>query len=97
MKVRFALRARADLQEIKAYVIQENPAAADRVRRAILAAVSLLSRRPEIGIRNVDAPDTRSKLVTAYPYRVHYRVRGGVLEILHIRHTARRPWPGQGA
>jgi plasmid stabilization system protein ParE len=31
-------------------------------------------------------------LVLRYPYKIFYRLRGDAVEILHIRHTARRPW-----
>jgi plasmid stabilization system protein ParE len=27
-----------------------------------------------------------------YPYKVFYRALGDRIRILHIRHTARRPW-----
>ena len=96
MKVRFSRQATSDLKEIRAYHEQEGPATALRVRRAVLIAVELLRLRPAIGIRTVGSSDLRSKLIIGYPYRIHYRVRDGALEILHIRHTARRPWQGMG-
>jgi plasmid stabilization system protein ParE len=34
------------------------------------------------------------KLLTHYPYKIFYRVRGGAVEIVHIRHAVRRPWKG---
>jgi plasmid stabilization system protein ParE len=27
-----------------------------------------------------------------YPFKVFYRIAGDTVRILHIRHTARRPW-----
>jgi plasmid stabilization system protein ParE len=30
--------------------------------------------------------------VSRYPYKIFCRLRGDAVEILHIRHTARRPW-----
>jgi plasmid stabilization system protein ParE len=65
-----------------------------RVRDAILASINLLQIRPAIGIHIVGELGLRSKLVVGYPYRIHFRIRDGALEILHIRHTARRPWQG---
>ena len=94
MKVRFSRQANADLREIRAYHEQGGRAAAMRVRDAILSAIERLRLRPAIGIRNADAPAIRSKLLVGYPYRIHYRVRDGALEVLHIRHTERRPWHG---
>ena len=93
MKVRVTPRAGRDLQNIRDFYHRENPSAATRVAQEILSAIALLRRRPDIGIRSIRKPDIRSKLVTGLPYRIHYRVRGGVLEIVHIRHTAKRPWP----
>jgi plasmid stabilization system protein ParE len=29
-----------------------------------------------------------------YPYKIFYRLRDDAVEILHIRHTARRAWAG---
>ena len=29
-----------------------------------------------------------------YPFKVFYRVVGDTVRIVHIRHTARRPWTG---
>ena len=96
MKVRFSRQASSDLTEIKAYHEQEGRAATLHVRGAILAAVEILRRRPAIGIRTAMSADLRSKLVVGYPYRIHYRVRDGALEIFHVRHTARQPWRGVG-
>jgi hypothetical protein len=31
-----------------------------------------------------------------YPYIVYYRTIGDEIVIVHIRHTARRPWEGEG-
>ena len=28
------------------------------------------------------------------PYKIFYRVREDIVEVIHIRHTARRPWRG---
>ena len=95
MKVRFTRRASADLREIRAYHEQESSAVALRVRQAIISAINLVRLRPAIGIRNIRATEIRSKLVTGFPYRIHYRVRSGALEILHIRHTARQGWPAK--
>jgi len=40
-------------------------------------------------------PNVRAVLVLRYPYKIFYRVRRDVIEILYIRHTARRPWAGE--
>jgi plasmid stabilization system protein ParE len=91
MTLRFTPRARDDLREITDYIARENPAAADRVVRAIFNAIALIAKRPHLGIRNARAPELRSRLVGRYPYRIHYFVEDADIWIIHIRHSARRP------
>jgi len=95
MKVRFSRRAFRDLTEIADYIAVENPAAAARTGAAIQKAIDLLSRHPYVGVRNARAAEMRSWLVTPFPCRVHYRVRDDIVWIVHVRHTARRDWPGR--
>ena len=92
MTLRFTPRARNDLRDILEYIAKENPAAADRVRRAFLDAAKLVATRPHLGIRNAKNPELRSRLVARYPYRIHYRVEDADVWIIHIRHSARRAW-----
>jgi toxin ParE1/3/4 len=92
MTLRFTPRARYDLLEILEYIANENPAAADRVRRAIFDTAALIAARPHLGIRNAKAPELRSWLVTRHPYRIHYFVERASVWIVHIRHSARLPW-----
>jgi toxin ParE1/3/4 len=73
------------------YIARENPMVADRVGRAIFDAATLIARRPYLGIRNAKDPKFRSRLVTRYPYRIHYFVEDADVWIVHIRHSARRP------
>jgi toxin ParE1/3/4 len=91
MTLRFTPRARDDLREIMDYIAKENPAAADRVGRAIFDTTALIAARPYLGIRNARAPELRSRLVTRHPYRIHYFVEDADVWIVHIRHSARRP------
>jgi plasmid stabilization system protein ParE len=93
MRVRITRTARRDLRNIRAFYLESSPRTADRVRREILAAINLLAARPGIGLpHGQDSPALRSKLVLNYPFRIHYRVGDNAIEILHIRHTARRDW-----
>ncbi|MBX9778657.1 MAG: type II toxin-antitoxin system RelE/ParE family toxin [Xanthobacteraceae bacterium] len=36
--------------------------------------------------------DIRAAVVRRYPYRIFYTITTDAIEILHIRHTSRRPW-----
>ena len=91
MTVRFTPRARDDLREILEYIAKKNLTGAERVGRAILDTTALIAARPHLGIRNAKAPELRSRLVTRYPYRIHYFVENTDVWIVHIRHSARRP------
>jgi toxin ParE1/3/4 len=91
MTLRFTPRAGEDLRKIMEYIARENPEAADRVGRAILDTAALVAARPHLGIRNARAAQLRSRLVSRYPYRIHYFVQGADVWIVHIRHSARRP------
>ena len=93
MKVGVSRRALNDLAEIADYIAAEDRGAATRVRKAIEDAIDRIARYPYLGMQNARAADLRSVLVVPYPYRLHYRVRGETVWIVHIRHTARRPWP----
>ena len=91
MTLRFTPRARNDLRKIMDFIAKEDPGAAARVGQAIFNTTALIAERPYLGIRNARAPDLRSRLVTRYPYRVHYRVEDTDVWVVHIRHSARRP------
>jgi toxin ParE1/3/4 len=67
MRIRYTRRTRSDIAEILAYIVEDNPKAAQRVRRAILASIELIAARPFIGIKNARAPELRSRLVSRYP------------------------------
>jgi toxin ParE1/3/4 len=92
MTTRFTPRARNDLRDILEYVAKESPASADRLRLAFVDAAKLVAMRPHLGLRNASVPELRSRLVARYPYRIHYRVENTDVWIIHIRHSARRPW-----
>ena len=91
MTLRFTPRARDDLREIIDYIAKDNQAGADKARQAISDARALIAARPHLGISNAKAPELRSRLVTRYPYRIHYFVENADVWIVHIRHSARRP------
>ena len=93
MKVEFSRRAERDLENILNFVAGENPEAAKRLSRAIFHTIDVAVTRPYIGIRNARSRELRSRLVVGYPYRVHYLIREQGIFVVHIRHTARRPWP----
>lgn len=96
MSVIYSPRAIRDLEKIADYyraVADRKIAAAisDRIENVI----NRIARQPQSAPPLAARPAIRVVLVLSYPYKIFYRIRGDVIEILHIRHTARRPWAGE--
>lgn len=88
VQVVWTQRAVADLQAIRAYIEQFSPLAAQRIALRLLNAGNALDEQPSRG-RPVSAG--RRELATIAPYLIRYRVKGETVEILAIRHGARKP------
>ena len=91
MKVRYRERALADLDEISGYLTQRSPSVAYNVLTAIHAAVADIAEHPQSARRTSD-PSVRVKVVARYRYQIFYSIEADSVEILHVRHGARRPW-----
>ena len=83
--------ARADLLAIVDYLLHHNPAAAVEIEQRVQEAVAQLTAYPGLG-RPGRVTGTRERVIADTPYIVVYRVRGHMLDILRVRHGARR-WP----
>ena len=91
MKIRWLRLALLDLEDVEAWVAQENPAAADVTIRKIVRSVSILETQPGAG-RSGRVPGTRELIVPGTPYLIPYRVQEGIVQILRVYHAARK-WP----
>ena len=91
MRVRYTPRAFAERERIFAYLVARNPDAARNVVGLITQRILELADNPYKG-RRTDRGGIFTIWVTPYPYRIYYRVDGEDVVIIHIRHTARRPW-----
>ena len=94
MKLRFAPRAVRDLADIGDYIRTRNPAAAPRVREAILETLRMLCRFPMAG-RAQRVEGVRKIVTRRYAYIVYYRVDEIAQEIVvaAIQHPSRaRPY-----
>jgi toxin ParE1/3/4 len=94
MRIRYTPRARGDIDRIYRYLERRNSSGARNVLRAIYAGVQFVAERPKASEQTND-PDVHVKLVRRYQYKIFYRLAGATIEILHIRHTSRRPWKGE--
>ena len=93
MRIVYSPRAIRDLDTIAAYYrTVADSKIASAIAERIEYVVNRLGRHPHSAPRVVSRTDVRVALVLRYPYKIFYRVRADVVEILHIRHTARRPW-----
>ncbi len=91
MKVRHTLRAQADLDLIFTYLDERAPMAARAVKALLERRIASLADFP-LAAPRTDEPGVRELTILRYPYKVYYEVADEEVWILHIRHTARRPW-----
>jgi toxin ParE1/3/4 len=77
-----------DLDEAHRYIAKDNPAAANRIRNAIIAAVERLKDNANSG-RPGRVDETRELVVPRTPYIVAYAVLHNQLMILSVLHGAR--------
>ena len=88
MRLVFAEPAERDLKDIIEYIAQDNPAAAEKVYRGIIASAERLTCFSEIG-RVGRLPDTRELTVASLPYLIVYQVAAETVTILAVFHSAR--------
>ena len=95
MKVRYSPQATRDLASIHEYLAERSPKGAANVMAAIYASVEFIKQYPR-GAERTNIVGIFGKVVSKYHFKVYYRIAdsGGVVEIVHIRHTSRRPWKG---
>ena len=88
MRLVFAEPAARDLDDILDYIALDDPRAAEKVYRAIVAAAGRLSDYPNIGHAG-RLPDTRELSVTSLPYIIVYEVGRDAVTILAVFDAAR--------
>ncbi|MGH8246564.1 MAG: type II toxin-antitoxin system RelE/ParE family toxin [Gammaproteobacteria bacterium] len=81
--------ALCDLERIDRYLRRRNPAAAKKLGEGLLLRAQILKIHPEIG--RVYDPDLPHRVLLHRRYKIFYRVLHDqrIVEIAHIRHTAR--------
>jgi toxin ParE1/3/4 len=91
MRVRYRERALADLEDIFRYLDERSPTGARKVIEAIHGAIMSAAEHP-LSARETSDPAIRVKIVGRFHYKIFYTVGAEEIEILHVRHGARRPW-----
>ncbi|MGE5271835.1 MAG: type II toxin-antitoxin system RelE/ParE family toxin [Thiohalocapsa sp.] len=93
MRVDYSANAVSDLRGIADYYARaENSATGERVAARIREVIARIARMPQSGRPVVARRGVRVVSLLHYPYNIFYAVGGDSVRILHIRHTARRPW-----
>ncbi|MGH6769943.1 MAG: type II toxin-antitoxin system RelE/ParE family toxin [Xanthobacteraceae bacterium] len=94
MRVRYGPRAIRDLEAIYEYLVERSPRGAANVMAAVYAAIEFAQRNPDAAPMIARVAGMRGILVHRYRFKVFYRVveAEDVIEIVHVRHTSRRPW-----
>lgn len=85
-KIVWTEEAISHLEAILAYVSAFNPGAASRLGERLIAVADGLA---EFSERGRDAGEGRREMTSVWPYILRYRVEGGTVIILRIRHGAR--------
>lgn len=88
MKLRYARRARTDIDGIYENISQHDRRAAGAVVRRIRAVSQLLVKYPGLG-RPTDMAGVRVFPIVPFPYLIYYRVAADALEVIHVRHGRR--------
>ncbi|MGH8117136.1 MAG: type II toxin-antitoxin system RelE/ParE family toxin [Rhodanobacteraceae bacterium] len=88
MRGAFTAAAKRDLNAIIEYIALDNPAAAEKVFRAIVAVTPHLADFPEMGHAG-RLPGTRELAVAGLPCLIVYQVTRNAVTIIAVFHGAR--------
>lgn len=92
MKIVYSRQALADLKLIaEYYAFKASPTIAGSIGRRIEQVIGRIAAAPLSGTRLSQRSNIRTTIVVRYPFRIFYRVGDMRIDILHIRHTSRRP------
>ncbi len=90
MTLRWMPIAARDLERISVYLSENAPYAERRVIRELYAGIKSLETMPERG-RPAKPEGTRQLVFVDLHYVVTYRILNARVEIVRIRHSARKP------
>jgi plasmid stabilization system protein ParE len=105
-EVRIAARAQTDIEEATAWLVRQSPSAASRWYETLLTSIQTLESNPERCPTAHEAEDLAIDLRQLLfgkrrgVYRILFVIQGNVVNVLHVRHSARdwlRPEDVEGA
>jgi len=87
----WAPTARLDLQDLAAYIAEDNPTAARRFVRSVFQIVERLTDFPESGRIVPEFSDSQVRELLRRPCRIVYRIKPEeqIIEIVRVWHAAR--------
>jgi plasmid stabilization system protein ParE len=95
MKAVYTDAALQDIDDITVWLTAHYPGLGAAVERRLRLVVAHITRWPDSMRPSAHRPGVRVATLGRYPYKIFYRVRGDVVEILHIHHASRAPWDEQ--
>ena len=92
MRVQYRARSLADIDDIFSYLEKRSPSGALNVLQAIFAGAQSIAENP-YAWQATDDPEIRVKVLSRFSYKIFYTILDhDTVEIMHVRHTSRRPW-----
>lgn len=88
MQIRWEADAISDLIELRKYIEQENPEAANRVASKIVQSVDTLVDHPLLG-KAGRIHKTRELVISSTPYTLIYLAESELITILRVFHQSR--------
>ena len=91
MNIRYTRRAARDLDTILAYIMERSPQGASNVDAALQQSLRFLAEHPRAGKKTIE-PALFVLIVPNLPYKIFYKIGDRTIDLIHIRHSARRVW-----
>ena len=93
MKLIYAPESIEDLERLREFIAEKNPAAAERISRELLKGIQNLKQFPHLGVEVPKAPDPRRvRDLVVDRYVVRYLVMDTAIYVLRIWHH-KEDWP----
>jgi toxin ParE1/3/4 len=90
VKLRFTLRAAAELERVLAYIDERSPEGAHRVKRRIHDLLEAVASHPKVGAAT-SRRGLRRIVVYPYSYLIFYQATETEIIVHGVRHGARDP------
>jgi plasmid stabilization system protein ParE len=95
MRVEYTRRAVADLRKVSSDNAAFGQIVVSAIEARIRDVIAHIAENPEAAVQVAERPGVRVIPLLRYPYKIFYRFDADSIRILHIRHTARRPWTAE--